>query len=148
MLTLLFTMFSNYCSQGPQEPPGGDTREVAPKPPVRPSALSLVINKINTRFHPGGESGQIIPKTRDSAGHTWLLQICKRWLAPAGPPQGQSGVQGALHQRLQALHTSPGKREPAARLPRNPTRGPLGLLKPDFPAKLIPSDFYEQAPLK
>lgn len=46
---------------------------------------------------------------------------------------------------------SRGKREPAARLPRNPTGeggGPLGLLKPDFPAKQIPSDFSEQSSLR
>lgn len=70
MLTLLFTMFSNYCSQGPWEPRGGDTREVAPKPPVRPTALSLVIDKSNTRFYSGDQCGQIIPETKDSAGYT------------------------------------------------------------------------------
>lgn len=62
--------------------------------------------------------------------------------------QGQFGIRGALHQRLQTLHRSPGEREPAAKLPHNPTGGPRGLLKPDFPAKQIPSDFYEQASLK
>lgn len=62
MLTLLFTMFSNYCSQGAREPQRGDTREEAPKPPVRPTVLSLVINKSTTRFYPDEESGQIRPE--------------------------------------------------------------------------------------
>lgn len=146
MLTLLFTMFSNYCSQGPREPLGGDTWEVAPKPPVRPSALSLAINKSNTRFYLGEETGQI--NSRDQVKQDLITVNLREVPAIAGPHQGQSRVFGALHQPLQALPGSPGEREPASRLPHSPTGGPLGLPKPDFPAKQIPGDFYEQALLK
>lgn len=65
MLTLLFPMFSELLQSGTRVPRGGDTWEVVPKPPVRPTALSLAISKSNTRFYSGEESGQIIPGSRD-----------------------------------------------------------------------------------
>lgn len=92
MLTLLFTMFSNYCSLGPWEPQGGDTREVAPKPPVLPTALSLAIDKSNTRFCSGEECGQIIPETKDSVGAILDYRKSARGDCSSRSNQGQSGI--------------------------------------------------------
>lgn len=92
MLTLLFTMFSNYCSQGPWAPQGGDTREVAPKPPVLPTALSLATDKSNTRFYSGKECGQIIPETKDSAEATLDYGKSERGDCSSSSNQGQSEI--------------------------------------------------------
>lgn len=142
MLTLLFTMFSNYCSLGPWEPQGGDTREVAPKPPVLPTALSIKATHVSVRARNVARSFR---RPRILWGLYLITANLREATALAGLIKANLRYGVALHQQLQTLHASLGEREPAARLPRNPTGGPLGLLKPAFPAKQIPSDFYEQA---
>lgn len=125
---------------------------MAPKPPVHPTALSLAIEikatHVSIRASNVARSFQrprILRATLD------YRKSAREVTALAGLIKANLGCCSAVERCTsdsKHLHGSPGEREPAARLPRNPTGGPLGLLKPDFPAKQIPSDFYEQASLK
>lgn len=69
MLTLLFTMFSNYCRQGSHGTQGGDTPEVV-RSRVHLTATSLGINKGSACFYRCEESSQRTLSTRGYADLT------------------------------------------------------------------------------